>query len=300
MWSRVATVLLACVFTSAGCDSSDPPENQAQDSKAAAAPSVPTPAIPAAPSRTDAIAASIASTDRLPGDADEDGWRKPEVILDLLGIEPGMEVIDVFAAGGYYTELLARAVGPQGRVIAYNNAPYAQYAGGKLEERYGGARLANVEQLTAETDELLLPPASLDAALFVMSYHDLYWRPEDGGWPETDPADLLSRLHVALRPGGVVVVQDHIAEPGTDPVEGVGALHRIDPEIVKRDFAAAGFVFDGGSEALRHPEDDHTRLVLDESVRRRTDQFIYRFVKPAGEGEDRSASALSLRGRRHL
>jgi predicted methyltransferase len=285
MRQHAAVAALACLLALAGCDRNDGSREDGAGSGGADGAPLPVPDIGTAPAPQEAIAAAIASPARLTGDADQDTWRKPEVILDVLGVESGMEVIDVFAAGGYYTELLARAVGPLGRVIAYNNAPYAQFAGAKLEERYGGARLPNVEQLTVPVNELVLAPASLDAALFVMSYHDLYWRPDDGSWPETDPAELLASLYVGLRPGGVVVVQDHVANPGVDPVTGVGELHRIDPEIVKRDFARAGFVFDGGSEALRHPDDDHTLSVFDPSIRQRTDQFIYRFVKPAGEGE---------------
>jgi predicted methyltransferase len=280
-----AIAAVACLLGTAGCSGGDGSGERGSGPGEVDRAQLPVPDIGPSPEPQEAIAAALANPARLPGDVDEDTWRKPEVILDVLGVEPGMEVIDVFSAGGYYTELLSRAVGPQGRVIAYNNPPYATFAGAKLEERYGGARLPNVEQLTVPVEELVLPPASLDAALFVMSYHDLYWRPDDGSWPETDPADLLARLYVGLRPGGVVVVQDHVANPGVDPVTGVGELHRIDPEVVKRDFARAGFVFDGGSEALAHPDDDHTLSVFDPSIRRRTDQFIYRFVKPAGEGE---------------
>ena len=122
--------------------------------------------------------------------------------------------------------------------------------------------------------------SSIDAALFVMSYHDAYWRPEDGSWNKTDPAELLERLFAGLKPGGVVVVQDHVANAGGDVAKVVDTLHRIDPALVKQDFAKAGFVFDGESKVLAHPEDDHTRLVFDESIRGKSDQFIYRFRKP--------------------
>jgi predicted methyltransferase len=84
----------------------------------------------------------------------------------------------------------------------------------------------------------------------------------------------------ALKPGGAVVVQDHVAMPGGDPAVVVDKLHRIDPALVKRDFEQAGFVFDGSSDVLAHPDDDHTRLVFEESIRGRTDQFVYRFRKP--------------------
>ncbi len=101
--------------------------------------------------------------------------------------------------------------------------------------------------------------------------------------PDTDPMLLLSKLHAALKPGGVVVVQDHVANPGGDPAKVVDSLHRIDPSLVKRDFEKAGFVFDGDSALLAHPGDDHLKLVFDEAIRGKTDQFLFRFRKPGRE-----------------
>ena len=112
-----------------------------------------------------------------------------------------------------------------------------------------------------------LEPNSLDAVLFIMSYHDLYWRPNDGSWTATDPAMLLEKVHAAVKPGGIVIVEDHVAPAGADPVVGVDKLHRIDPVGVrKRDFERAGFKFDGESKVLAHPDDDHTKIVFDDSV----------------------------------
>ncbi|MCJ7452291.1 MAG: methyltransferase domain-containing protein, partial [Steroidobacteraceae bacterium] len=183
-----------------------------------------------------AIAAGIASPDRPRSDLEQDARRKPQQVLEFTGVGPGMHVIDVFSAGGYYTELLARTVGATGQVIAYNNPPYASFAAKAIVERYAGDRLPNVKQVTSTIEDLELVPASLDLALFVMSYHDLYWRPDDGSWPATDPMLLLAKLHAALKPGGVVVVEDHVANPGGDPSQVVTDLHRIDPSVVKRDF----------------------------------------------------------------
>ncbi len=126
-----------------------------------------------------------------------------------------MYVVDAFSAGGYYTELLARVVGAKGQVTAYNNPPYAQFAAKGIAARYAGDRLPNVRQVTATLEDLQLIPSSQDAAFFVMSYHDLYWRPSDGSWPATDPMLLLAKLHAALKPGGVVVVQDHVGTAST-------------------------------------------------------------------------------------
>ena len=191
-----------------------------------------------------------------------------------------MQVIDVFAAGGYYSELLARVVGPSGKVIAYNNPPYAKFASKKPAERFGNGRLSNVQIMTAEVTDLSLPDDALDAALFVLAYHDLYWRPAEGGWEHTDPALLLRKLHAALKPGGVVVVLDHRAAAGSEPQVTADKLHRIDPQRVRDDFAAAGFVFDAQSNAFSHADDDLTRLVFEPAIRHRTDQFMFRFKKP--------------------
>lgn len=232
------------------------------------------------PTASAAIEAALSSPDRPRKDLEQDERRKPREILGFLGVEPGMRVLDALAGSGYYSELLARVVGVKGQVIAYNNPPYAKFAAKGMAERYVGDRLSNVRQVTAEVGDLELQPGSLDAVLFVMSYHDLYWKPEDGSWAGTDPAALLAKLGTALKPGGVIVVQDHVANPGGDPARVVDELHRIDPALVKQDFARAGFDFDAASAVLAHPDDDHTKQVFDPAVRGRTDQFVYRFRKP--------------------
>jgi predicted methyltransferase len=228
-----------------------------------------------------AIAAAIASPDRPKADLEQDTRRKPQQLLEFAGVAPGMHAMDVFSAGGYFTELLARTVGATGGVIAYNNPPYASFAAKGIAERYAGDRLPNVRQVTSTIEALELIPASLDLAIFIMSYHDLYWRPDDGSWPATDPMLLLGKLYAALKPGGAVVVEDHVATPGGEPDQVVADLHRIDPSLVKGDFEKAGFVLDGESRLLANPEDDHTKLVFDESIRSKTDRFLFRFRKPA-------------------
>ena len=228
---------------------------------------------------TAAIDAALKDTARPKKDFEEDAHRKAREVLIFAGVKPGMHVADMFSAGGYYTELLSRIVGPKGKVIAYNNKEYAAFAEKGIAARYADNRLSNVEQITAPVEAAKLKPNSLDAALFIMSYHDLYWRPKDGSWPATDAAALLKQLHAALKPGGVVIVQDHVDVAGADPLVNVDKLHRIDPARVRSDFEKAGFQFDGESKALAHPADDHTKQVYDETIRFKTDQVIYRFRK---------------------
>jgi predicted methyltransferase len=228
----------------------------------------------------EAIAASIASTDRPPADREQDPWRKPDVILTFLGARPGMQVIDYLAGDGYYSELLARIVGPKGNVIVYNNGGYAGFVGQELVKRFANRRLPETMLKVTEIADLKLPPNSLDAALFVMSYHDVYYTQHNQKAPMGDAPQMVGVLFGALKPGGIVVVQDHIAQPGSDPTDTVQKLHRIDPEAVKRVFEQAGFKFDAEDNAFKNPGDDHTKLVFDPSIRHKTDQFIYRFRKP--------------------
>jgi predicted methyltransferase len=102
-----------------------------------------------------------------------------------------------------------------------------------------------------------LDPASLDAALFMQSYHDLYWRPKKD-WPATDAAKALAQLVTALKPGAVVVVVDHVATAGGEPTETVTAMHRIDPAILQAR-RAAGLTFDSESPVFANPAGDARR-----------------------------------------
>ena len=226
-----------------------------------------------------AIDTALANPARFAGDRDQDAQRKEKDVLVFLGARPGMHVVDYFSAGGYNTELLSLIVGPQGKVIAYNNDPYLKFSGKQPEERYGNNRLPNVVQLTASPEEAPFEPNSLDAALFVMSYHDLHWRAKDNSWPKIDPAAALSKLVPALKPGAVVVVLDHAANPGGDPGAVADSLHRIDPDLIKRDFEAAGLTFESEANFLRNPQDDHTKPVFDDAIKGKTDRVVMRFTK---------------------
>lgn len=241
-------------------------------------------AAPAAAADATAIAPEIAAAfshpDRFAGDSDEDARRKAADVLAFMGAAPGQHVLDFFAGGGYNSELLSRIVGPSGSVIAYSSPAGVARSGEKLAKRFGGGRLANVKQIVASANELKLDAGSLDGVLFVMAYHDLYHAPKDPAAPANNIAQINAGLFQALKPGGVILVADHIANPDADPAKAVEALHRIDPRVVQADFIKAGFTLDGESNILRNSADDHTKPVFDPAVRYKTDQFIYRFRKP--------------------
>ena len=241
----------------------------------------PNPAAPPAAARTsgDAVQAALAAPGRPAADREQDPWRKPAESLAFFGVQPGMSVLDLFAGAGYYTELLAAAVGPTGRVVLHNNQAYLGGVSEELTRRFAGSRLLNVEQLAAEANDLELTPGRFDFVLLSAVYHDVYYVNEARNWPKIDGPRLLAELFEGMKPGATLVVIDHAATPGS-PAETGGTLHRIDPAIVKRDFAAAGFVLDAESDLLRNPADDFTKNVFDSAVRAKTDRFMLRFRRP--------------------
>ncbi|MBX9795924.1 methyltransferase [Sphingomonas sp.] len=225
------------------------------------------------------IAAAVAVPGRPAAQTALDEGRKPAQVLSFLGLKPGMTAADIMAGAGYYAEIMAAAVGPDGSVSAFEpeqfmGDPRAQKAWADLR-----ARRANVALIPYPFDTFAAKPASLDFTLFHLTYHDLYWESAQYKVPRTDPAAFLAQLYTAMKPGGIVGVVDHVALPG-DTRATVDKLHRIDPEVVKADFKAAGFVLEGESDLLRVPGDDHTKLVFDPAVRGKTDRFVFRFRKP--------------------
>lgn len=222
------------------------------------------------------------ASERMPGDSSQDSWRKPADVLRFFELAPGQHVLDFYAGPGYYSELVARIVGPSGSVILYNDALYTEAAYHDVMLRLAHKRLPNVHTLNRPANYLDLPPASLDRVLFVLVYHDLYWRPANSPEPLGDPKIVLRSLFAALKPKGMVVVLDHVADdtPRDQLVPVASRLHRIDPKQVRADFEQAGFEFAGESDVLHHADDVHSMSVFNPAVRHRTDQFLYKFRKP--------------------
>jgi predicted methyltransferase len=227
----------------------------------------------------DAIHMALANPARPAADRDTDSRRKPETVLGFFAIEPGMTVLDMYSGGGYYAEILAYTVGADGKVWAHNNQPYLNWLKDPIAARYADGRLDQVKRFTAENNELELPAATFDAVTMILCYHDIYHVDEKNGWTKIDGPALLGEIYQAMKPGAVLGVVDHAAAPGA-PAESGETLHRIDPALAKKEIVAAGFVFEAQSNALRSSDDDASKSSFDESVRGKTDRFIYRFRKP--------------------
>jgi predicted methyltransferase len=230
-----------------------------------------------APAPTPAIAAALADPARPEADRARDSARHAAELLAFAGVRPGMKVGDFIMGGGYWTRLLADVVGPRGKVFAYQPAEFIKYMARYATDQDAAVKgRANV----VPSREPLLQvsfPEPLDAIVTVQNYHDLHLKmaaPDAAG-------KIAKRLYDALKPGGVLLVVDHVAT--SDPGFALpDTLHRIDPAAAKREIEAAGFRFTGELPVLRNPADPHTANVFDPAIRGKTDQFVYRFEKPKG------------------
>lgn len=225
----------------------------------------------------DALAAALESSDRDINDRMLDEARKPVDVLEFLGVAPGMQVLDVYAAGGYYTFVLSRAVGLRGTVFAQNSPRAPDYDQDRTDMTPGDAlartiergQLLNVERIDRGINNMNLPDRSLDFVLVSQILHDYYNR---------SPAralGLMNSLYRALKPGGIVGVIDHSGLGGLNNER----LHRMQKSEAIAVAQQAGFILEAESDILAREEDNLRRSVFDPMLRH-SDQFLLRFRKP--------------------
>jgi cyclopropane fatty-acyl-phospholipid synthase-like methyltransferase len=168
---------------------------------------------------------------RLFDDPSRAAWQKPDEVVALVALSPGMTVVDVGAGTGYFLSRLSRAVGERGQVIATDIEPdMVRY----MTERAAREKLANVRAQAAPVDDVGVPAGSADRILFVDVWHHI-----------GDRERYAARLHAALKPGGAVVIVDFDLESKRGP-EG----HKLDPEVVLREMRAGGLTAELATETL--------------------------------------------------
>ncbi len=211
-------------------------------------------------------------------DRHEDARRKLALVMTFAEVKPGQNVLELVPGSGYWTRAFSAIVGPTGHVYTVWPDEMGKYSAKSLanwQKLAATPHYANVSLLQQPAAKLSVP-APVDLVFTSQNYHDYH----DPFMGPVDMASFDKQVYDALKPGGLFVVIDHVAPAGSGLAD-TDTLHRIDPEVVKREVEAAGFVFDGESNALRNPGDSHTLKVFDKSIRGHTDQFIYRFRKPA-------------------
>ncbi|HSV02990.1 MAG TPA: methyltransferase [Phenylobacterium sp.] len=220
------------------------------------------------------VAVTYAQQPPAPADALTDPALKAKEVIAFIGLKPGETVADIVA--GRFVRAESQAVGPKGKVYAVMPAEVVKAhpeVVGLLKTTASQPAYANVVVSTPPIDHMDLPKG-LDAVFIRQNYHDLH----DKFMGPADVPAFNRAVYAALKPGGVFVVLDHAA-PGTG-LSATETLHRIDPAAVKSEVEAAGFKFDGSSDVLANPADDHTKTVFNPAIRGKTDQFLFRFRKP--------------------
>ena len=223
------------------------------------------------------IAAALTDPSRPAADSIRDADRLPADVLAFAGVRTGAKIADLIPGGGYFTRLLARSVGPKGKVYAYVPDELTKLA--KREPAVNAiARDPAYHNVSVILNTLpsFSAPEKLDMVFTAQNYHDMHNK-------FMGPADLAAvnaQIYRSLKPGGVYLIIDHSAQPGSG-LRDTETLHRIDAAVVRSEVTAAGFVFEGESRVLRDPADKRTASVFDPSIRGKTDQFIYKFRKPA-------------------
>jgi predicted methyltransferase len=269
----------------------------------------PVPDVP--PLSRERIAEIIASPDRSSADRTNDIRRKPDQMLAFIGVRPGMVALDLSSGGGYTTELIARAVGPTGRVYgqsaprspdrpapaptasegqshptaaapaAVAAAPAAVAAprpAGRtpaqaLAERAKNPVVANMVAVVQPFET----PIPAEVASNKLDLVTLMFNYHDLGFLGVDRAQMNSAVYAALKPGGMYVIADHSGRPGTGISES-GTLHRVEEAFLRKEVEAAGFKLAAEGDFLRNPSDPRDKNTPDPPQPK--DEFVLKFVKP--------------------
>jgi len=273
----IASVLGACA-TAPESRSATTPERQTATTRESRAPTL----------STERIAEILASPDRSAADRTNDIRRKPDQMLAFIGVRPGMVALDLSASGGYTTELIARAVGPMGRVygqsaprdparspavVATLSPAGRRTSPQALAERSKNPAAGNIIAVVQPFESPIPAEAAsntLDLVTLMFNYHDL-------GFLGVDRAQMNKAVFAALKPGGMYVIADHSGRPGTGISES-GTLHRIEEAFLRQEVEAAGFKLAEQGNFMRNPSDPRDKNTPDPPQPK--DEFVLKFVKP--------------------
>jgi predicted methyltransferase len=216
-------------------------------------------------------AALLAAPDRSEADRQADQRRDPAPFLAFAGVRPGMTVLDMGAGGGYSTELLARAVAPNGAVFGQNPPDLGDKGKAAFAARMATPAMKDATADVAPFDDPVpagAPP--FDLITFLFYYHDTTYM-------TVDRAAMDRKLYAALKPGGFLVIADHAALPGQG-ISVAKTLHRIEESTLRQEVEAAGFRFVAEGNFWRNAADTHDFPSYKPNMP--VDNFVLKFQKP--------------------
>lgn len=230
----------------------------------------------AASAATADVASALAHPDRPSADGAADALRKPDQVLAFAGLETGMDVFEMEAAAGYYTEILSRSVGANGSVVLQEAPGLMSFVGDGIDLRTANNRLPNVRVSMTNFDQLDAEDNSMDMVTWIQGPHELGFVPD--GVNLGDPAGSFAEIVRILKPGGVLLAIDHIGTDGTGLEEGA-STHRIEESVITQMAVQAGLSVERSSDLLKNPDDPLTAHVYDASIRGKTSQFMVLYKK---------------------
>ena len=277
----LSTLLVGLSLAPLGCDKHEPASSPPVEIEPAGEGASPAPGDElGALIDAEAAAAIVAAPDRDEADLEGDRRRAPTELLAFMQLRAGMRVADIGAGTGYTTELLARAVGPEGRVYGQNPTfVLERFAAEGWTARLAKPVNANVVSLEREFDDPFpgdIEP--LQRVINILFYHDFEWQ-------GVDRQAHLADAFAALAPGGIYVIVDASAAEGHGASDSK-TLHRVEQALVVREFEAAGFQLVREAEFLRNPEDTRDWNATPWSDPERaargefSDKFVLAFQKP--------------------
>ena len=216
-------------------------------------------------------AALLAAPDRSAADRQADKRRDPVPFLAFTGVRPGMKVLDMGAGAGYSTELMARAVAPNGIVYGQNPPDTGEKAKAAFEARLQTPAMKDAVADMRPFDDPMPPGVhDLDLITFLFFYHDTTYM-------QVDRAAMDRKMFAGLKPGGFLVIADHSALPGQGTSVG-HTLHRIEESTLRQEVEAAGFRVVAEGNFWRNPADTHDFPSYKPNMP--VDNFVLKFQKP--------------------
>ncbi len=220
----------------------------------------------------DYISKAVADPTRPADDRAADAIRAPGETLAFAGIKPGMVVGELYPCGGYFSRMIADAVGPTGKVYGIDTSRWKGCDTATQKVIDEGHK--NFSFTVNPFGEFALPE-KVDLFWITQNYHDLHIKE----YGNVDMAAFNRKVFDALKPGGTYFVLDHQAA-GTLDDAAIAKVHRIAKAQLIAEIEAAGFKLVGEGTFLNRPSDDHSKSIFDPAIRGHTDQYALRFVKP--------------------